>query len=180
MVRSLKAVAFVATLLAASATQADVLVFNPSSGSKNDFHVTTDKPVKITNGKTNQPFVDPPPSPPFEYKSSGFTVGGAGSGTDSLNVRGLTIDTLANITKAGKAKVLSWCWSVDGQCNASDAPYVMHDIKPGGGPESASLDDLTKAGFGVTIPEPALWGMMILGFGCVGAAVRRRRDTATA
>lgn len=28
------------------------------------------------------------------------------------------------------------------------------------------------------IPEPATWGMMILGFGAVGAAVRRRRSTA--
>ena len=180
MIRSLRMSAIVAALLASSAGRADVTVFNPSSGSKNDFHVTTDKAVKITNGKTGQPFVDPPPSPPFEYKTSGFTVGGAGSGTDSLLIRGLTIDSIANITKAGKVKVLSWCWSVDGDCSPADPPYVKYDVKQGGGPESLSLDALTKAGFGVTVPEPAVWAMMILGFGCAGAALRRRRDTALA
>jgi hypothetical protein len=178
MIRSSQASVISAVLLTASVARADVTVFNPSSGSKNDFHVTTDKAVKITNTKTGQPFVDPPPSPPFEYKSSGFTVGGAGSGMDSLTIKGLTIDSIANIAKAGKVRVLSWCWSVDGQCSPADPPYLKYDIKPGGGPESVSLDALTKAGFGVTIPEPAVWGMMILGFGCAGAVLRRRRVVA--
>jgi hypothetical protein len=30
----------------------------------------------------------------------------------------------------------------------------------------------------MSVPEPANWAMMILGFGCIGAIVRRRRTTA--
>ena len=29
-----------------------------------------------------------------------------------------------------------------------------------------------------SVPEPASWAMMILGFGCIGAMVRRRRGAA--
>jgi hypothetical protein len=34
--------------------------------------------------------------------------------------------------------------------------------------------------FATNVPEPATWGMMILGFGGIGAAIRRRRATAGA
>ncbi len=46
--------------------------------------------------------------------------------------------------------------------------------------EESDLDDLTTTGdiyrsFAATVPEPATWGMMIIGFGAVGFAARRRR-----
>jgi hypothetical protein len=35
-------------------------------------------------------------------------------------------------------------------------------------------------GEGTGVPEPASWAMLIVGFGLIGAARRRRRDRATA
>lgn len=40
----------------------------------------------------------------------------------------------------------------------------------------ATLDDGT--GLGSVVPEPGAWALMILGFGAVGATLRRRRDAA--
>ena len=41
-----------------------------------------------------------------------------------------------------------------------------------GAPE---LDLIRAAGFGVAVPEPATWALMIMGFGLAGAGLRRRR-----
>jgi len=46
----------------------------------------------------------------------------------------------------------------------------------GSQPPFALLDGVSLTNVGV--PEPATWGLMILGFGAVGAAVRRRRTLA--
>jgi hypothetical protein len=35
-------------------------------------------------------------------------------------------------------------------------------------------------GFDLAVPEPGTWMMLITGFGFVGAAMRRRRETETA
>ncbi|MGL6042555.1 MAG: PEPxxWA-CTERM sorting domain-containing protein, partial [Sandaracinobacteroides sp.] len=40
------------------------------------------------------------------------------------------------------------------------------------GPSGIALDNVTVTS---NVPEPATWGMMILGFGLVGATMRRRR-----
>lgn len=45
---------------------------------------------------------------------------------------------------------------------------------PVGLPPMAVLDGVSVA----AVPEPATWGLMLVGFGLVGAAVRRRRPTA--
>ena len=44
-----------------------------------------------------------------------------------------------------------------------------------------SLDDLTingplrgGGGVGGTVPEPAMWALMVVGFGLIGASLRRR------
>ena len=44
-----------------------------------------------------------------------------------------------------------------------------------GGFDAMALDALAVGGPMGAIPEPATWAMMILGFGFVGAAARRRR-----
>ena len=60
--------------------------------------------------------------------------------------------------------------------NAAGSPFT------GGGSVNVGLieviDHITfDAGVGAVVPEPATWGMMILGFGGVGALLRRRRAT---
>ena len=44
---------------------------------------------------------------------------------------------------------------------------------PDGLPPMAALD-----GVSLTVPEPATWAMMLLGFGGMGATLRRRRAVA--
>ncbi|QYE36774.1 PEPxxWA-CTERM sorting domain-containing protein [Polymorphobacter megasporae] len=45
---------------------------------------------------------------------------------------------------------------------------------PVGLPPIAVLDGVSVA----AVPEPAMWGLMLVGFGLVGTAVRRRRPSA--
>ena len=49
-------------------------------------------------------------------------------------------------------------------------------FKPGtfGMQEGSAYQGVAFAPAG-NVPEPAIWGMMLLGFGAVGAAMRRRR-----
>ncbi|TAJ72925.1 MAG: PEP-CTERM sorting domain-containing protein [Phenylobacterium sp.] len=47
---------------------------------------------------------------------------------------------------------------------------------------SADLEDVSQirlGGISALVPEPASWGMMILGFGAAGAVIRQRRRSAT-
>lgn len=44
-----------------------------------------------------------------------------------------------------------------------------------GGPKSINFDVKVGKGFSAGVPEPSSWALMILGFGAVGAMVRRRR-----
>ena len=48
---------------------------------------------------------------------------------------------------------------------------------PGGAPPISFLDGVSLT---ADVPEPATWGMMLLGFGLVGAALRRRNAVAVA
>jgi len=50
----------------------------------------------------------------------------------------------------------------------------------GGGPSNLALDAISVSGpsVGGSVPEPATWGLMLLGFGLMGATVRARRAPA--
>jgi hypothetical protein len=56
---------------------------------------------------------------------------------------------------------------------------TAYSIDFGGTANQTGFDNITfgsdKPGGGGTVPEPATWAMMILGFGLVGSAARRRR-----
>ncbi len=78
---------------------------------------------------------------------------------DFVSVKGGTQFKLTKLTTAGS----SGTWATTGlTVGRGDQPALSHIIFYGGG--------------GV-IPEPATWAMMIAGFGLVGGALRRRRDT---
>lgn len=49
---------------------------------------------------------------------------------------------------------------------------TLKAVRITGAPE---LDLIRAAGFGVAVPEPATWALMIMGFGLAGAGLRRRR-----
>jgi hypothetical protein len=61
--------------------------------------------------------------------------------------------------------------------STSEVLSFLSDGAPGGNlPPVALLDGVSLT----TVPEPAVWGLLILGFGAVGALVRRRRRLALA
>jgi len=68
----------------------------------------------------------------------------------------------------------------------SDEPFVFVELSPGTGVGSSERYNLDNMRFGLArvggatpgVPEPAAWGLMILGFGLAGCAVRRRRALA--
>ena len=49
--------------------------------------------------------------------------------------------------------------------------FVVHDT---GSPMAFRTDDMSLTANVSAVPEPATWAMMIVGFGLVGATVRRR------
>ena len=61
---------------------------------------------------------------------------------------------------------------------ASEAGAVSFQFQDGGNDNvGVILDDVSLSI--AAVPEPSVWAMMILGFGAVGAAIRRRKATAT-
>jgi hypothetical protein len=67
----------------------------------------------------------------------------------------------------------------------SATQYELYKAKSGVGYEADSVgvlayrDPPNFPGLGGAVPEPAAWTMMILGFGGIGALLRRRREAAT-
>ncbi|MBT2186727.1 PEPxxWA-CTERM sorting domain-containing protein [Sphingobium nicotianae] len=95
-----------------------------------------------------------------------LTPGGAGLGIAITPVPGATLGTeVPNSFSGGFFGFIS-----------SDAfNYVVLTAGTQGGvAETYKLDDLTFGNVGPAVPEPATWGMMIVGLGVAGMAMRRR------
>ena len=56
---------------------------------------------------------------------------------------------------------------------------TLQDTIPGGEGSIAFLDGGTGSLISGGVPEPAVWALMLFGFGGLGAMLRRRRETAT-
>jgi len=69
-------------------------------------------------------------------------------------------------------------WLANSQ-NQSTAGYTLHVLDPAAGNQTQAFvthnpGDTTTIG----VPEPATWGMIVLGFGLLGSALRRRKEEA--
>jgi hypothetical protein len=78
-------------------------------------------------------------------------------------------------------------WSTAGLVNNKGVAHAVSHISLWTGPAvpipPTIIDDGDDGGFGgfhAQVPEPATWLSLILGFGAIGAALRRRRALATA
>jgi hypothetical protein len=70
--------------------------------------------------------------------------------------------------------------NVGAPTNSGESGLVRYDFAPAGPAVSSIVFGSTQAAFEIddvvaAVPEPATWLMMILGFGLVGAGLRRRR-----
>lgn len=61
---------------------------------------------------------------------------------------------------------------------SSITSIIFHQLS-GGGTNDFAISGLSLIGNVSAVPEPATWGMMIMGFGIVGGAMRRRRQKVT-
>ncbi len=101
---------------------------------------------------------------------TGKKKGTAGSIFDSTESGGVIIYT---------SDILSFATSQE-----RDMSFSLNAVKPGFGfTAGKALNSFTAAEtgeFGVAVPEPATWAMTILGFGFLGATLRRRRNATAA
>ncbi len=92
--------------------------------------------------------------------------GGAGLGITITTVLGGTLATEIPNSTAG---------SFFGFITDAKFDYVVLTAgTQGGSAETYTLNDLTFGNVGAAVPEPATWGMMIVGLGVAGMAMRRR------
>jgi hypothetical protein len=84
------------------------------------------------------------------------------------------VSDLSKLNYAGIARLLSesgpihwWGWAGDATINPQHAYSMNYQVEYNG----------TATFAGVVIPEPATWIVLIVGFGFVGAGIRRRRVT---
>lgn len=113
------------------------------------------------------------------YWAASQLVNRSGPTTEALHVTfgGQTFDTetLANASGAFSGwKKVTTSFTASG---ASQALTFMSVGTPKGLPPIALLDGVSLTG---GVPEPAVWTMMIMGFGGIGAALRRRRPVMVA
>lgn len=93
---------------------------------------------------------------------------------------GITADADVNVFAGDTTSTMSQ--SFDGASIGGGYPVIIGGGGGGGGwypvdpvPPVTPVDPTTPA-----VPEPSTWGMMILGMGMIGAAMRRRREGAEA
>ena len=124
------------------------------------------------------PFVAPGSIPDFQfslYDNPTGAVGlGSGAALDIFNVSGT----------ASARNVFDWTTALGGldASGSTNGNVILRiDLLSGG---YAAIDNLRIVASNTPgdvggVPEPATWAMMILGFGVVGGAMRRRRSAAT-
>ena len=99
----------------------------------------------------------------------------------SLGSQSHTTETLAYNTTDSHSATVNSAWVLETMTftatSSSEVLSFLSQGTPSGDPPMALLDNVSLTNNGV--PEPATWGLMIVGFGGVGATLRRRRAAST-
>jgi hypothetical protein len=107
------------------------------------------------------------------YDVSVWVKNGAGAPNFGSLTFGGTL--LGSLTDAPASDYTNYVFSAVAASARTDLTFSFrHD------PSYWYVDDVSVTGLSGAVPEPATWGMMLLGFGMVGAAARRRRRTLVA
>ena len=103
----------------------------------------------------------------FDYSNNGFTPSSSTSASAAFS-----IDDLMGTVTHNTANSTNLDWRVfSGSFTATGNDVLSFANGTGGVNEGVLLDAVSVA----PVPEPATWAMMLLGFGGIGMAVRRRR-----
>lgn len=105
----------------------------------------------------------------FNYLTLNFSDGLSTTLMGGAIVGSPTLFDSGNRTDAQTNGVVSY--TVGGGATVTSAVFASK------GGNSFEFDNLATGGIAAAVPEPATWGMMILGFGLMGAAMRRRPST---
>jgi hypothetical protein len=106
------------------------------------------------------------------YQAAGQQVGFTGPTTEQWQVSLGSVSQLSPMFSLAQAGVGGW-QKVNLSFTATATSEVLSFLAkgtPGGAPPISFLDGVSAT----AAPEPATWGMMILGFGMVGLGLRRR------
>jgi hypothetical protein len=102
-----------------------------------------------------------------------FTVpAGAGNGSFTANLMG-------SLVAYGSGGVQITFANGTQTINSAAGPFIIHvnDVSFSGTlPEGQTVLRQDISGYVQAVPEPATWAMMLLGFGGIGFAMRRRRQ----
>lgn len=109
----------------------------------------------------------------FAYSHNLFTPSSATSASASVSV-GSLFDIIAHST--GDTSNLDWRVYTNTFTATSPTTRLTYTNLTGGVNEGIFLDAISVAG----VPEPSTWMMMLLGFGGIGLAMRRRSSRAFA
>ena len=115
------------------------------------------------------------------FSLSGFnaataSISGLFAGDDqvsSILLNGVTFSAGA----VGFSSFTSFATSTGFVAGANTLTFVTHN---NGGPAGLRVEVGGTADAAGMVPEPAMWGLMVVGFGLVGSAARRRRSTVAA
>jgi len=106
----------------------------------------------------------------FSTETTSGLITGAGTASGTWSLPGYQVDFVA--VKAGPYFVLyQIAAAASGTWDTFDIPYNRNPRE---------VSHVMFFGQAIAVPEPASWGMMIGGFGLVGAAMRRRKSKAQA
>lgn len=108
----------------------------------------------------------------FAYSNNGFAPNESTSASASFMIDGLS-GTVSHST----ATPTSLNWQIFSGNFVATGPNILSFTNLTGGPNEGILLDAVSV---TPVPEPATWAMMLLGFGAIGFAARRRRSLAPA
>lgn len=113
--------------------------------------------------------------------SNFFVFGDGSGGTFNYSVNSVTTNALVNQGVAAQSGTLFLLGTIVNSTLGYDTPtassLTVQFNSTGGSPFSTSATlAVPPAGVGA-VPEPATWGLMLLGFGMIGVGLRSRRRT---